>query len=211
MGWLRYLCNSALSRGLVWTPERRAHLYLSLSLSLSLSLQVAFNLFLLFAVPSPINFQDCIPSGAIVQSGNCTDLASDGTGNNPTANYRTTIIYNSFVWAQLFNEISSRKIYNEMNCFDGILTNGMFIGVMLFSAVLQFLTVQILPPYIFNAVPLSGMHWLLCLILGFLSIPIGMATRILPPLDSMCRWFPTAGNPETAKVTPESPGPVNEQ
>jgi hypothetical protein len=33
------------------------------------------------------------------------------------------MIYNSFVWAQLFNLINSRKLYNELNPFDGVLSN----------------------------------------------------------------------------------------
>ena len=159
--------------------------------------QVAFNLFLLFAIPSPIQICDSINNGDIVEKGGpCVPLQSDGTGNNPGANYRTTIIYNAFVWAQLFNEVSSRKIYNELNCFSGILTNGMFIGVLVFSAILQFCTVQLFGPHVFNAVPLSGAHWLLCLILGFVSIPLGMVTRFLPPFDWVCDWFPTGGEPD---------------
>ena len=159
--------------------------------------QVAFSLFLLFAIPSPIQICDSINNGDIVEKGGpCVALASDGTGNNPGANYRTTIIYNAFVWAQLFNEVSSRKIYNELNCFSGILTNGMFIGVLVFSAILQFCTVQLFGPHVFNAVPLSGAHWLLCLILGFVSIPLGMVTRFLPPFDWVCDWFPTGGEPD---------------
>ena len=53
------------------------------------------------------------------------------------------MIYNAFVWAQLFNEINSRKIYNEINAFEGIFTNMMFVGVVIVSAILQFITVQV--------------------------------------------------------------------
>ena len=159
--------------------------------------QVSFSMFLLFGVPSPLALCDSIPNGAITESGPCNLLRDDGTGNNPAANYRTTIIYNTFVWAQLFNEISSRKIYNEMNCFKGVLTNKMFLSIFAFSAFFQFLTVQIIPPYIFNAVPLSGLHWLLCLVLGFFSIPLGMLVRFLPPFDLCCRIFPTDGKPKS--------------
>jgi P-type Ca2+ transporter type 2C len=171
--------------------------------SICVRLQVTFNLVLLFAVPVGIPLKDCVADGWMIESGPCNSLAPDGTGNNQEANYRTTIIYNSFVWAQIFNEISSRKIYNEINCFEGVLTNGMFIGVIVVSAILQFLTVQILPPYIFNAVPISGLHWLLCLVLGFVSIPLSMVSRLLPPFDIFYKLFPTDGKPETQKVEPE--------
>ena len=43
---------------------------------------------------------------------------------------------------QLFNEINSRKIYNELNAFEGIFRNGIFAAVVLISAIFQFITVQ---------------------------------------------------------------------
>ncbi len=148
---------------------------------------------LLFAVPDGIGLKDCVADGWMVESGQCSSPSSDGTGNIQEAKYRATIIYNSFVWAQIFNAISSRKVYNEINCFDGVPANGMFMGVIVLTAFIQFLTVQILPPYIFNAVPISGLHWLLCLLLGFMSIPLSMFTRLLPPFFFFCKLFPTDG------------------
>lgn len=38
-----------------------------------------------------------------------------------------TIIFNAFVMMTLFNEIYSRKIMNEKNCFEGIKNNHAFI------------------------------------------------------------------------------------
>ena len=40
-----------------------------------------------------------------------------------------TIIFNVFVLMTLFNEIFSRKLQNERNCFAGIQNNWMFIGI----------------------------------------------------------------------------------
>ena len=41
-------------------------------------------------------------------------------------------------------QINSRKIFNELNPFSGVLTNGIFMGVLSISAVIQFITVQVL-------------------------------------------------------------------
>ena len=46
--------------------------------------------------------------------GECVALSADGMGKT-RGNYRDTVIYNSFVLAQVFNEFNARKIYNEMN------------------------------------------------------------------------------------------------
>ena len=51
-----------------------------------------------------------------------------------------TIIFNAFVVMTLFNEIFSRKLNNEKNCLEGILTNHMFIIIWLicFSGQVKF-------------------------------------------------------------------------
>jgi magnesium-transporting ATPase (P-type) len=144
--------------------------------------QVTFLLVLLYAVPSGIMLYDCIPEGQFFQTSDCIPLQPDGTGHIPSENYRNTVIYNAFVWAQLFNQINARKIYNELNPFEGILSNPMFISVVLSSAVLQFISVQFIPVG-FRTVPLDGDEWALCLILGAISIPIGVLARFLPPFD----------------------------
>jgi P-type Ca2+ transporter type 2C len=86
------------------------------------------------------------------------------------------------VWAQLFNEINARKLQDELNPFEGIMTNRLFIGIFIGSAVMQFVTVQ-LAGIVFKTVPLDGDDWAICVILGLLSIPIASLSRLLPPVD----------------------------
>ena len=31
-----------------------------------------------------------------------------------------TIIFNTFIWMQIFNQFNARKVYGELNCFAGI-------------------------------------------------------------------------------------------
>ena len=63
----------------------------------------------------------------------------------PSEHY--TIIFNTFVLMQLFNEINARKIHGERNVFDGIFSNPIFCSIVLgtfavqVSAVLLFLIV----------------------------------------------------------------------
>ena len=39
------------------------------------------------------------------------------------------MIYNTFVWMQLFNEINCRRIFNELNMVDGVFNNPIFVGI----------------------------------------------------------------------------------
>ena len=137
-----------------------------------------------------LGFTDCIPRGQYVAppGATCLQLSPTGVGNDPAGNYRNTIIYNAFVWAQLFNEINSRKIYNELNPFTGVLTNHIFLGVLGFSAVVQFITVQFAGT-LFRTVPLDGEDWGVCLILGFLSLPVGVLVRFVPAFNFLTIWL----------------------
>lgn len=47
----------------------------------------------------------------------------------PSEHY--TIIFNTFVLMQLFNEINARKIHGERNVFDGIFGNPIFCSIVL--------------------------------------------------------------------------------
>lgn len=46
----------------------------------------------------------------------------------PSEHY--TIIFNTFVMMQLFNEINARKIHGERNVFDGIFRNPIFCTIV---------------------------------------------------------------------------------
>ena len=54
-----------------------------------------------------------------------------------------TIVFNAFVWMQLFNEVNSRKLLNEKNMFAGIRRNPMFLAVITATIVVQILFVQV--------------------------------------------------------------------
>ncbi len=58
---------------------------------------------------------DCTDGNYGSDYSTCVDLNPDGTGKAAPINYRDTVIYNAFVWAQVFNEVNARKIYNEKN------------------------------------------------------------------------------------------------
>lgn len=54
-----------------------------------------------------------------------------------------TIFFNVFVFLQVFNEINATKLLNsEFNVFRGILSNGLYVAIMIATVVIQILLVQ---------------------------------------------------------------------
>lgn len=53
----------------------------------------------------------------------------------PSEHY--TIVFNTFVMMQLFNEINARKIHGERNVFDGIFNNPIFCSIVFGTFVIQ--------------------------------------------------------------------------
>ncbi|KAG0464345.1 hypothetical protein HPP92_020414 [Vanilla planifolia] len=99
----------------------------------------------------------------------------EGSSSDLTLN---TLIFNTFVFSQLFNEISSREM-ESIDVFKGILNNYVFIGVLSATAIFQFIIVQFLGDFA-NTMPLTFMQWLLTVLVGFLGMPIAAAIKMIP-------------------------------
>lgn len=54
----------------------------------------------------------------------------------------STMLFNVFVFMQIFNEINSRKVHGERNVFEGIFNNFIFIGVIIGTVIMQVLLVE---------------------------------------------------------------------
>ncbi|KAJ3673972.1 hypothetical protein LUZ60_005964 [Juncus effusus] len=89
-----------------------------------------------------------------------------------------TLIFNSFVFCQVFNEISSREM-EKINVFQGILDNNVFVAVISITVFFQFVIVQLLGDFA-NTTPLSFSQWFGCVFLGFLSMPIAALVKLIP-------------------------------
>ncbi|KDP33169.1 hypothetical protein JCGZ_13434 [Jatropha curcas] len=89
-----------------------------------------------------------------------------------------TFIFNSFVFCQVFNEISSREM-EKINVFKGIQNNPMFIAVLGCTVLFQIIIVEFIGTYA-NTVPLSLSQWLGCLIIGFVGMPVAAFLKMIP-------------------------------
>ncbi|PIN02506.1 Calcium transporting ATPase [Handroanthus impetiginosus] len=89
-----------------------------------------------------------------------------------------TFIFNTFVFCQVFNEINSRDI-EKINIFTGILGNWIFTGIVVSTVIFQVIIVEFLGTFA-STVPLSWQLWVLSVLLGAVSMPIGVVLKCIP-------------------------------
>ncbi|KAG6663105.1 hypothetical protein CIPAW_02G003000 [Carya illinoinensis] len=89
-----------------------------------------------------------------------------------------TIIFNTFVFCQVFNEISSREM-EEINVFKGILKNYVFVGVLSCTVLFQILIIEYLGTFAKTS-PLTLSQWFLSVVIGFVGMPIAAALKMIP-------------------------------
>ena len=78
-----------------------------------------------------------------------------------------TLVFQAFVFMQLFNQINARKLeQDENNVFKGILDNYLFVCVMIFTFVMQMVLVEFGGRAV-KTFPLSIAQNLFCIALGF--------------------------------------------
>lgn len=120
-------------------------------------------------------------------------------GIPPKSEVHFTLIFNAFVFCQIFNEVNARKVNGELNIFSGLLTNWMFIAIIVITVLLQVAIVE-LGGIIFKTVHLNLFQWGLCILIGFISWPLGLALRILPIWpDKNYSGMPGGDNPKEPK------------
>merc|ERR1712100_83054 len=90
-----------------------------------------------------------------------------------------TIIFNTFVFCQVFNEYNSRSIHSDVDVFSGVVSNMIFIGVSVVTVALQLMLVEVGGEFI-QTTPLTLNQWLWTILFGFLSVPVGILMRFIP-------------------------------
>ncbi|XP_033618066.1 plasma membrane calcium-transporting ATPase 4 isoform X2 [Fukomys damarensis] len=95
----------------------------------------------------------------------------------PSQHY--TIVFNTFVLMQLFNEINSRKIHGEKNVFSGIYRNLIFCSVVLGTFICQVLIVEF-GGKPFSCAKLTLSQWLWCLFIGIGELLWGQVISAIP-------------------------------
>eukprot|EP00257_Ricinus_communis_P022833 XP_015582680.1 calcium-transporting ATPase 4, plasma membrane-type [Ricinus communis] len=101
-----------------------------------------------------------------------------GLSGSDATNIVNTLIFNSFVFCQIFNEINSRQI-EKINVFRGIFDSWVFLAVMVSTVTFQVIIVEFLGTFA-STVPLSWEFWLLSILIGAVSMPVAVVLKCIP-------------------------------
>ncbi|KAM6306840.1 plasma membrane calcium-transporting ATPase 1 isoform 4-T4 [Podargus strigoides] len=116
----------------------------------------------------------------------------------PSEHY--TIVFNTFVMMQLFNEINARKIHGERNVFEGIFNNAIFCSIVLGTFVVQIIIVQF-GGKPFSCSELSIEQWLWSVFLGMGTLLWGQLISTIP--TSRLKFLKEAGHGTQKEEIPE--------
>ena len=105
----------------------------------------------------------------------------DGRGRalRATPGAHFTIIFNTFVFMQIFNELNARKVHGERNVFSNIHKNWIFLAVVVGQVTVQAILVEF-GTFIFNTTHLSVDLWLWCIFLGSTELLVGQLLLFIP-------------------------------
>ncbi|CAI9107037.1 OLC1v1006308C1 [Oldenlandia corymbosa var. corymbosa] len=93
-------------------------------------------------------------------------------------NVKDTLIFNSFVFCQLFNEFNARKL-EKKNIFEGILKSRLFLGIVGITVFLQIIMVELLQRFA-STERLNWGQWAACIGIAVVSWPIGWLVKCIP-------------------------------
>ncbi|GAO16312.1 hypothetical protein UVI_02016990 [Ustilaginoidea virens] len=125
-------------------------------------------------------------------------LPLPGPDDVPEPDQINTLVFNTFVWMQIFNQWNNRRLDNKFNIFEGLTSNWFFIAIsvvmcggqiliMFFGGAAFHIADQPEDPQ------MAGTFWAIALVLGFLSIPVAIILRLIPD------WILVAMVPEFLK------------
>lgn len=100
-----------------------------------------------------------------------------------------TLVFNTFVWMQIFNSLNNRRLDNRFNIFEGIQHNWFFIGILAIMIGGQTMIVFV-GGRAFSVVRINGAQWAYSIVLGALSLVVGVIVRLIPD-ELVGRCIPT--------------------
>lgn len=90
-----------------------------------------------------------------------------------------TILFNAFVFCQVFNEFNAREIGDTFSPFKDLWKSPMFMAVIIFTVFAQWIIVEFGGDFT-QTCPLTFEEWKITCMLGAISIPVGFIMRQIP-------------------------------
>jgi Ca2+-transporting ATPase len=89
-----------------------------------------------------------------------------------------TMIFNVFVWCQMWNMFNCRRVHDETDVFADVLSSKLLTNILLVIGVGQFVIITFCGE-LASTVPLSFDQWVLSIVLGASALPLGSVLRSL--------------------------------
>lgn len=107
------------------------------------------------------------------------------------------LIFNLYVWCQLFNQVNCRSLTRDLNIFRGLHRNFWFIGIIFAEIGLQIL-ISYVGGAAFSVTKLGGREWAISIVGGLISWPIGVLIRLVPtePIEQIMIRFGVMPDPK---------------
>ena len=166
--------------------------------------QTAFILVLLFVGHTVLKTTqgDCahdfpVVNGTVPGYNHCEKMCEDQGGvldgyYCQQGEVHTTIIFNTFIWFQIFNMFNARKLFDEWNIFEGFERSFPTLVVLVVVCGFQAFAVEVAGPFL-DTTGLTWYYWLICIGIGFTEWIVGIFVRLLPleepiPKDIQAKW-----------------------
>jgi calcium-translocating P-type ATPase len=104
---------------------------------------------------------------------NCADLCEEYDYTH------FTIIFNAFVFCQVFNEFNARSVGDKWDVFSDVRSNPIFLAVIVVTFLTQLFVVEVGGDFTRTA-GLSASQWLITIGLGAIALPVGVLMRFIP-------------------------------
>ena len=109
-----------------------------------------------------------------------------------------TIIFNAFVFCQVFNEFNAREIGDLFAPMRYLSRSPMFLMVIAFTTIAQWLIVEYGGDFT-QTTPLTWEEWKITVGLGAISLPMGFIMRIIPVAEDPATFAGIGGNDDVKK------------
>ncbi|RDW86358.1 putative calcium-translocating P-type ATPase(PMCA-type) [Aspergillus mulundensis] len=108
-------------------------------------------------------------------------ILSDYLSSDPDTRHRQldTIVFNTFVWMQIFNEFNNRRLDNKLNIFEGMHRNYWFIGINCIMVGGQVMIIYV-GGEAFNVREITSVQWGICIACAFGCLPWAVVLRCIP-------------------------------
>lgn len=90
-----------------------------------------------------------------------------------------TIVFNTFVWMQIFNEFNNRRLDNNFNIFEGMFRNYWFLSINCIMVAGQIMIIFV-GGAAFGVTRLTGIQWAVCIICAIACLPFAVVLRFIP-------------------------------